>query len=58
MVLQYSGAARALPALHPAHGKGKVDGRAVAYVCRGQTCSLPLAEPAALQAALREQVFT
>jgi uncharacterized protein YyaL (SSP411 family) len=54
MVLQYSGDARALPALHPAHGKGKVGGRAAAYVCRGQTCSLPITEPEALKAALRE----
>ncbi|MFQ5783648.1 MAG: thioredoxin domain-containing protein [Alphaproteobacteria bacterium] len=42
----------ALPATHPAAGKGLVDGRAAAYVCAGQTCSLPLTDPAGLRAAL------
>ncbi len=36
---------QALPANHPAHGKGLVDGRAAAYVCEGPVCSLPLTEP-------------
>ena len=26
---------------HPAHGKGPVDGKPAAYVCRGRTCGLP-----------------
>ncbi|MCK5444008.1 MAG: hypothetical protein KAI73_00205, partial [Rhodospirillaceae bacterium] len=30
---------------HPAFGKSAVDGRATAYVCRNQTCGLPLFEP-------------
>jgi len=30
-----------LPENHPAHGKGQIDGRATAYVCRGTVCSLP-----------------
>ena len=38
----------ALPADHPAHGKGLVGGRAAAYVCDGPVCSLPLTEPQAL----------
>ena len=42
-----------LPASHPAAGKGRVEGRATAYVCRGQTCSLPIMEPAALGKALQ-----
>ncbi|MEX2454663.1 MAG: thioredoxin domain-containing protein [Rhodospirillaceae bacterium] len=42
----------ALPASHPAQGKGLADGRATAYVCVGQTCSLPLRDPAALLEAL------
>ena len=42
----------ALPPAHPAHGKTQQQGLATAYLCRGQTCSLPLTEPAALQAAL------
>jgi uncharacterized protein YyaL (SSP411 family) len=37
-----------LPKNHPAAGKGQRDGRATAYVCIGQTCSLPLADPDAL----------
>ena len=35
----------ALPALHPAHGKA---GGPAAYVCRGNVCSLPIADPATL----------
>jgi hypothetical protein len=42
----------ALPAHHPAFGKGPVDGRATAYVCPGQTCLAPVAEPADLAASL------
>jgi hypothetical protein len=41
-----------LPAGHPAAGKGRQDGRATAYVCRGPTCSLPLTDPEALAAEL------
>ena len=39
---------QALPAGHPAAGKGRVDGHATAYVCRGTTCTLPIVEPQAL----------
>jgi uncharacterized protein len=42
-----------LPAGHPAAGKGPVSGTAAAYVCRGQTCSLPITEPEALTKALQ-----
>jgi uncharacterized protein YyaL (SSP411 family) len=42
-----------LPAGHPAAGKGPVKGKPAAYVCRGQTCSLPIAEPKALTKALQ-----
>jgi uncharacterized protein YyaL (SSP411 family) len=41
-----------LPQNHPATGKGQRDGRATAYVCIGQTCSLPLVDPDALALAL------
>ena len=41
-----------LPSTHPAHGKGRVDGRAAAYVCVGQTCSLPATDAEGLRAAM------
>jgi uncharacterized protein len=43
-----------LPAGHPARGKGRVAGRAAAYVCDGPVCSLPLTEPTALREALEK----
>ena len=45
----------ALPDGHPAAGKGQKDGAATAYVCVGQTCSLPITEPDALRRALAAQ---
>jgi uncharacterized protein YyaL (SSP411 family) len=42
----------ALPSNHPAAGKQMTGGRATAFVCRGQTCSLPITEPAELAQAL------
>jgi hypothetical protein len=42
----------ALPPSHPAHGKTAVGGCATAYVCRGTTCTLPLADAGALAAEL------
>ena len=42
----------ALPDGHPATGKGQLDGKATAYVCIGQTCSLPLTDAEALREAL------
>jgi uncharacterized protein YyaL (SSP411 family) len=43
-----------LPRAHPAFGKTLLGDRATAYVCRGMVCSLPIVEPDALAAALRE----
>ena len=44
-----------LPSHHPAAGKIVASGGAAAFVCRGQTCSLPVTEPDALAAlVLRE----
>jgi len=43
----------ALPPGHPAWGRAATTaGRATAYVCAGQTCSLPITEPGALAVAL------
>ncbi len=42
----------ALPPGHPARNRPAIDGRATAYVCAGQTCSLPITEPDALADAL------
>jgi hypothetical protein len=43
----------ALPADHPALGKGLVDGKPAAYVCDGPVCSLPITNPQELRDALR-----
>jgi uncharacterized protein len=45
----------ALPAAHPAAGKTMSGGRATAYVCAGPVCSLPIADPIALAADLRQR---
>jgi uncharacterized protein YyaL (SSP411 family) len=37
-----------LPPGQPAAGKTAIGGRVTAYVCRGETCSLPVSEPAEL----------
>ncbi|MCC6467594.1 MAG: thioredoxin domain-containing protein [Alphaproteobacteria bacterium] len=44
-----------LPPRHPAHGKGPVDGKPAAYICRGPTCSLPLTGAAQLAEALKDE---
>ena len=43
-----------LPAHHPAAGKQATDGKATAYVCLGQTCSLPVTDADAFRAILPE----
>tara|TARA_R110002110_G_scaffold12692_15_gene60224 strand:+ start:1185 stop:3224 length:2040 start_codon:yes stop_codon:yes gene_type:complete len=45
--------ATTLPAGHPAHGKTALDGKPTAYVCAGETCSLPLTDADALVEALK-----
>jgi uncharacterized protein YyaL (SSP411 family) len=39
-----------LPPTHPAHGKQRQEGQPTLYVCRGQTCSLPITDPAQVRA--------
>lgn len=43
-----------LPAGHPAHGKASISGQPTAYVCHGETCSLPVTDPDALAGLLRQ----
>ncbi len=42
-----------LPASHPAAGKEAIAGQATAYVCRGETCSLPVTDADALATELK-----
>jgi uncharacterized protein YyaL (SSP411 family) len=42
----------ALPANHPAAGKAQKDGVATAYLCIGETCSLPVTDAGALSQAM------
>ena len=44
-----------LPASHPAAGKGRIDGKAAAYICMGNTCQLPVTEAAALRESLESE---
>ncbi len=53
IVLSVHDGAADLPAGHPAHGKTAVAGRPTAYICRGETCSLPIVDRDALEDLLR-----
>ena len=44
-----------LPEGHPARGKAQKDNQATVYVCRGQTCSLPITDPGQLAEALGKE---
>ena len=46
-------ASQALPAEHPAHDKIKATAHSAAFICIGETCSLPVSEPEAFAAAVR-----
>ncbi|HVJ35518.1 MAG TPA: thioredoxin domain-containing protein [Terriglobia bacterium] len=56
-LLQVVAPGASLPAQHPAAGKGQIDGRATIYICRGQTCGLPITDSDALRRALSEQAI-
>lgn len=51
-ILQVVASGAELPATHPAHGKTSVKGMAAAYVCIGETCNLPITDPANLKLTL------
>jgi hypothetical protein len=53
VVVQYAPPGAALPTTHPAFGKGQVAGKAVAYVCRRQTCSAPVDDAGKLRNSLK-----
>ncbi len=40
------------PKGHPTYGKTSIDGKATAYVCIGQSCSLPITDPEILRSTL------
>jgi len=45
-------AAHALPSGHPAHDKIKAAAQSAAFICVGETCSLPVNEPKAIAEAV------
>ena len=48
----FIGNGETLPDGHPAAGKGPVDDKPAAYVCRGPVCGLPVTDPRALAGAI------
>ncbi len=54
-VLTFTDPSGTLPAGHPAAGKGQVDGRATAYICRGPVCQAPVTTAQDLRDSLRPQ---
>jgi uncharacterized protein YyaL (SSP411 family) len=52
-IVLYASSAAALPATHPAHDQLKAAGdESAAFVCVGETCSLPVTDPAGLIGAI------
>jgi uncharacterized protein len=51
-VVTFLGEGKESPKGHPTHGKTSVDGKATAYVCVGEICSLPITDPETLRATL------
>ena len=56
-ILSMHADATGLPASHPAAGKTAIDGKPTAYVCRGETCSLPVTDGGELAAMLVPQTI-
>ncbi|HEX9449571.1 MAG TPA: thioredoxin domain-containing protein [Dongiaceae bacterium] len=55
-LLQVVAPGAALPSHHPASGKKQIDGRATVYLCRGQSCGLPITDAETLALALARPV--
>jgi uncharacterized protein YyaL (SSP411 family) len=53
VVLSVHAGEAGLPADHPASGKTAIAGRPTLYVCRGETCSLPVTEAGAVAGLIR-----
>jgi len=51
-IVLHAGSAEALSASHPARAKIEATCDAAAFVCIGETCSLPLSDPAGLAGAI------
>jgi uncharacterized protein YyaL (SSP411 family) len=51
-IVLHAPSAAALPASHPAHEKLKAAGEPQAFICIGETCSLPVTDPARLISAI------
>jgi uncharacterized protein YyaL (SSP411 family) len=51
-IVLHAGSAETLPPQHPARTKVATAGGAAAFVCVGETCSLPVTDPAGLTAAI------
>jgi uncharacterized protein YyaL (SSP411 family) len=56
LMLSVLGADEQVPPGHPAHEKPAIENLATAYVCVGETCSLPVTDPAILRAKLVDGV--
>ncbi len=52
LILQRTDDQRALPETHPAAGKATIKGQAAAYLCIGQSCTLPITDPNDLKSQL------
>ena len=51
-IVFHAGSVEALPPNHPARAKIAAADKPLAFICVGETCSLPIADPAGLTAAI------